>query len=376
MPGWFRFLTLLAFKIFQEENVDAAIIECGVGGRTDSTNVLTSTTVTGISLLDYDHTDVLGSTLSEIATHKAGIFKNSVPGIIDSNQKDEAISTIVDISNKKGIVLYKTRPLQEYLDINNLKPSDLNIKANFLCENASLSIALADTWLQKHNPQYSVKNIHVDDNTNQKPIKYRLFQLPEEFIKGLSSSYYAGRAQIINLPDYRTRVFLDGAHTIASTTSCMKWYLSYSNDDKKTLKALVFNCNKPRDPKLLLKPMLDAILNKKIVFDLFLFTSSHVEKRLHSDPSNDLTYTNINTQWQYEINESWNELIREYEKFGDIKFPKSFVLPNVNRAFEQVQNTLLQHNEYDNAEILTTGSLYLVGSFLEFIEDSIQVKLT
>lgn len=375
MPGWFRFLTLLSFKIFQEEKVDAAIIECGVGGRTDSTNVLNNTTVSGITLLDYDHVDVLGNTLSEIASHKAGIFKKGVPGIIDANQKDEAIATIVDIANKKGTPLYKTRPLQEYLDMNNLKPSDINIKANFLCQNASLSIALADSWLQKHHLQYSVQNIRIDEDAFQNPIQYRLFQLPDEYIIGLSSSYYAGRAQIINLPDYHSKIFLDGAHTIASTISCMNWFLSQSNKDKNVLKVLVFNCNKPRDPKLLLKPMLESIIKGDIEFHLFLFTSSHVEKRKHTDPSNDLTYTNINTQWQHEIDESWNELIKEYEN-SDIKFPKTFVFPNVNRAFEQIQNTLSSNSEYESAEIITTGSLYLVGSFLEFIEDFIQEKLT
>jgi folylpolyglutamate synthase len=76
MPGYFRFLTLLAFKVFLSLGVDVAVIEVGLGGRLDATNVV-SPLVCGITSLDYDHTNVLGNTLAEIAFEKAASVKSS-----------------------------------------------------------------------------------------------------------------------------------------------------------------------------------------------------------------------------------------------------------------------------------------------------------
>ena len=77
MPGYFRFLTLLAFKVFLSLGVDVAVIEVGLGGRLDATNVV-SPLVCGITSLDYDHTNVLGNTLAEIAFEKAASLKSSL----------------------------------------------------------------------------------------------------------------------------------------------------------------------------------------------------------------------------------------------------------------------------------------------------------
>jgi len=74
MPAYFRFLTLMAFKIFIAEKVDVTVMEVGIGGRTDATNVEGSV-VCGITSLGYDHQEVLGNTLTEIAYEKSGIFK-------------------------------------------------------------------------------------------------------------------------------------------------------------------------------------------------------------------------------------------------------------------------------------------------------------
>lgn len=75
MPGYFRLLTLVAFHTFLELKVDATVFEVGVGGTLDSTNIVPKPIVTGITALGIDHVSVLGNTLSDIAWHKAGIFK-------------------------------------------------------------------------------------------------------------------------------------------------------------------------------------------------------------------------------------------------------------------------------------------------------------
>jgi folylpolyglutamate synthase/dihydropteroate synthase len=77
MPGYFRFLTLLAFHTFLALKVNAAVLEVGVGGTHDSTNIVPKPIVTGITALGIDHVTVLGPTLKDIAWQKAGIFKVS-----------------------------------------------------------------------------------------------------------------------------------------------------------------------------------------------------------------------------------------------------------------------------------------------------------
>lgn len=65
----------MAIHVFIKERVDVAIMEVGIGGTYDSTNIVTHPVVCGISSLGYDHMAILGNTLPEIASHKAGIMK-------------------------------------------------------------------------------------------------------------------------------------------------------------------------------------------------------------------------------------------------------------------------------------------------------------
>jgi dihydrofolate synthase/folylpolyglutamate synthase len=85
-PSFFEWTVGLAFDYFANEKVDIAIIEVGLGGRLDSTNVITPL-VSLITNISYDHTALLGNTLSKIAGEKAGIIKKSVPVVISQTQK-------------------------------------------------------------------------------------------------------------------------------------------------------------------------------------------------------------------------------------------------------------------------------------------------
>ena len=75
MPFYFSFFTVMALFVFVREKVDVAILEVGIGGQYDSTNVVLTPRVCGITSLDLDHTSILGNTLEAIAWQKAGIFK-------------------------------------------------------------------------------------------------------------------------------------------------------------------------------------------------------------------------------------------------------------------------------------------------------------
>lgn len=86
-PSFFEVTTAMAFKYFRDMEVDIAVIEVGLGGRLDCTNIITPL-VSVITNISYDHTQFLGETLAEIAAEKAGIIKKGVPVVIGENHKE------------------------------------------------------------------------------------------------------------------------------------------------------------------------------------------------------------------------------------------------------------------------------------------------
>lgn len=90
----FEFITALAFLWFKEQNCDIVILEVGLGGRFDATNVIKAPLCAVIMKLDYDHTAVLGNTLREIAMEKSGIIKDNCPTVVYPLQETEALNEI------------------------------------------------------------------------------------------------------------------------------------------------------------------------------------------------------------------------------------------------------------------------------------------
>jgi dihydrofolate synthase / folylpolyglutamate synthase len=100
---WFEVVTAIAFLYFAQAQVDIAVIEVGLGGRLDATNIIKSPLVTTITSLSYDHTYLLGNTLAEIAFEKAGIIKPGVP-VVSAPQLDEPREVIERIAQERGAV--------------------------------------------------------------------------------------------------------------------------------------------------------------------------------------------------------------------------------------------------------------------------------
>ena len=97
MPAYFRFLTLLAFQIFIDAGVDVVVLEVGLGGRLDATNVFKSPVATCVTLLDLDHVELLGDTLTLIAREKAGIFRSGVTALT-CPQTPEAMDSLKTVA--------------------------------------------------------------------------------------------------------------------------------------------------------------------------------------------------------------------------------------------------------------------------------------
>ncbi|KAL9121253.1 MAG: hypothetical protein Q9187_002188 [Circinaria calcarea] len=198
-PVYFRFLTLLSFHVFMREGVDTAIYEVGVGGEFDSTNIIESPVVTGITTLGIDHTITLGETIEEIAWHKAGIFKSHCPAF-SVEQVQAAVPVLEQRAEEKGVQLQVVKVHPEIYKVD-IKPDE-----EFQRVNASLAIALANTVLE-----------HAGVSTMEEGEK-----LPDEFVTGLGKAVWRGRCET-KVEGNRTWC-IDGAHTQDSLKVAGNWF--------------------------------------------------------------------------------------------------------------------------------------------------------
>ena len=108
-PTMFDYCVLMAVLYFKEQNCDLVIMETGLGGRLDSTNALGNPVVSVITRIGYDHMNILGNTIEEIAQEKAGIIKAGVPVVI-APQESEALAVLQRAAAAKGV---RARCVQE-----------------------------------------------------------------------------------------------------------------------------------------------------------------------------------------------------------------------------------------------------------------------
>ncbi|MBI5562493.1 MAG: bifunctional folylpolyglutamate synthase/dihydrofolate synthase [Deltaproteobacteria bacterium] len=104
-PSFFEFTTAIAFHYFREKKVDCAVIETGMGGRWDATNVI-APLVSVITTVDIDHQGHLGNSLGMIASEKAGIIKKGAP-VVCGEEKAEALDVIAKKARETGVPLYR-----------------------------------------------------------------------------------------------------------------------------------------------------------------------------------------------------------------------------------------------------------------------------
>uniref|UniRef100_A0A6G3MFE9 Folylpolyglutamate synthase (Trinotate prediction) n=1 Tax=Henneguya salminicola TaxID=69463 RepID=A0A6G3MFE9_HENSL len=108
---YFVALTIMAFHVFLKEKVDVVVLETGIGGRFDTTNIIPNTSLCVITLIDYDHMNILGSSLEEISWNKAGIIKNHSKVI--TIQQNETVLNILDQESRDKSAKLKIIDLHE-----------------------------------------------------------------------------------------------------------------------------------------------------------------------------------------------------------------------------------------------------------------------
>lgn len=104
-PGYFKFLTLLSFHTFIQEDCKSCVYEVGVGGELDSTNIIEKPIVCGVTLLGIDHTFMLGDTIEEIAWNKGGIFKSGAPAFTVEKQPPQGLTILKERAEERKTTL-------------------------------------------------------------------------------------------------------------------------------------------------------------------------------------------------------------------------------------------------------------------------------
>ncbi|CAH0722158.1 unnamed protein product, partial [Brenthis ino] len=223
MPKYFAFLTVLAFNVFLKEAIDVAIVEVGIGGIVDYTNVLRKVPVVGITALGFDHTAILGKTLPAIAAAKAGIMK---PGCVafTVQQPPEAMEVLKSVAENVKCSLNTVPEFSTYKFENGYRLSN---ELEAYRTNASLAIQLAHAWMRinrqnSQNCKEQQSNVVTTTSSEKNNQNIMIDTLLKDTILGLKKCKWPGRYQVIKL-DY-AEFFLDGAHTQESMDVCAKWF--------------------------------------------------------------------------------------------------------------------------------------------------------
>ena len=366
VPMYFAFLTMMAFRVFMHEKVHVAVVEVGIGGEYDWTNVVDQPSVVGITSLGLDHTKLLGDTIEQIAWHKGGIMKFLVPAFT-VNQPAAAMEVLQRKAVERRCHLYCVPSLHLY-DTNDVFVK-LGIPGRVQLENASLAAQLAHFWIKKNDPlrfpqvEWGVtprEGMWNFSYAETERILARPFVLPTETIEGLSQCRWPGRCQL--LVQQNASYFLDGAHTLESMEECSRWFVKCHKTASKRYKVLVFHCTGDRSNKTLLNCL------ESIEFDCAIFTPTrtHVQNPLSGDNSN----------FTVDVEKERKKCLVDEQVFLDIgaqRHIQTHIVSCVAEAVHLVRTISREKYEQNlKVSVLVTGSLHLVGNTLSIIEPDLE----
>ncbi|CAO3702407.1 unnamed protein product [Rhizopus stolonifer] len=332
-PIYFRYLTLVALHAF----VDCAILEVGVGGEYDSTNIIEKPIACGITALGLDHVSVLGNTIDQIAWHKSGIIKPNTP-VVCFEQLPEAIQVVEQRAKEKNAPLTILYPNQ----VSELIGIEVGLTGEHQKYNALVAIELSKIWLK------SIRGIEFKES------------VPEGFKKGLKSVTWPGRGQQLRIQDTKyasesanATWFLDGAHTIESLQVCTTWFQEALKQEGHRI--LVFNCTHGRDSDKLLQTLSD--IQHSVHFDDVIFTTNVTFKEGYTtDNTNNNVSIEELTLMQKTLADNWFS--------QNPNFPKESV--HVVSCIEEAVDLAVKRSKSvsKHVQVLTTGSLIMVGNTL------------
>jgi dihydrofolate synthase/folylpolyglutamate synthase len=199
-PTYFECVTALAFEAFAQEHVDFAVVEVGLGGRLDATNVV-SPVVSVISRIDFDHENYLGHSLAEIAGEKAGILKPRVP-VIFAPQLPEARTVLLERANELCCPVIET---EQAYRIHDETLQNACVRASVEEKSSGTVFLLEPKLAGRFQLQNALNALAVG-----KLLQNRGYRISDEaIVGGINSAEWPGRLERLQT---RPDVYLDGAH--------------------------------------------------------------------------------------------------------------------------------------------------------------------
>ena len=314
-PSFFEFMTLLSLVIFREEKVEVSIIEVGLGGRLDSTNVITPT-ISVITQISKDHTNILGKNIRKIASEKAGIIKNKIPVVISKQVKNayEIINHTAKINKAK---LYHSK------DINLRKittSSNGKLEQNLLFDKYKFRSYL----LGKHqieNIKTAIKTVEIFLQLNSKKTNWG------KILSNLGKTKMIGRCQIVK--EKKLTFIIDGAQNNKSSKALIGVVKEYIKNLDEIV--WIYGGSEGHDSLETLKPL--RKLNPKIIL-----TQSRIPKA--------------------------KKVEKISEEIKDLNFNIIELTTDTFNAFEKAKNIL-----NSDGTIVAFGSLYIAAEIVEKIEN-------
>ena len=313
-PTTFEIVTTIAFMYFKEEKVDYVVLEVGLGGKEDCTNVIDSPLAAVVTTIDYDHIDVLGSTLTEIAYQKAGIIKEDTV-VISYPQEPEAMKQIELQSEKTKSKLFVC-PLDNIkIDENTFNGSKFEFLYNDT-EYKDIEVKLLG--------KYQVYNATMAIYTMMKLRELNKLEVSDESIyKGLKNTRWRGRLELVS---DNPRILIDGAHNLQGAS--------------------------------VLKDSLEMFDYKRLILGFSVLKDkdySHIIETL-IPLADEVVLTDIQMPRKMDINDM-KELVLEYND-------NVYVEPDNQKAIDK---TISLYGDGDL--IVFAGSLYLIGNIRRLVKN-------
>jgi dihydrofolate synthase/folylpolyglutamate synthase len=256
--------TALSFMHFARENVDWAVIEVGLGGKLDSTNVITpqASVITSIS---FDHMHMLGNTLAEIAAHKAGIIKPAVP-VISQNQALEAAQVIEKTAHERTApITFLGRHWRWTPGASALNKQTFAVKQVSLIRSKNKPFVNdLEGWYEiqlngKHQIDNALTVIATIDMIRESLRASGVQDISARVVRdGLRNAQWPGRFEVLRGDP---PIILDGAHNVDSVNKLLMTLVEHYPGKRWTF---VFGCYKDKDAEGMLK-QLSARANKFIM---------------------------------------------------------------------------------------------------------------
>lgn len=249
----FEATTAIGFQYFKDQQVEIAIIEAGLGGRTDATNVV-DPLISVITSISYDHMGVLGSSIESIAEHKAGIIKPGKPVVVAHQVYPEATQVILEAAKQTG---------------SDVEEADKKVSCSPLShslEGQSFSATFTDAGHKGWDGDYALGLLGEHQIENASTALTALAKLTdfgfgithEHIFDGLRLVYWPCRFEVVSSDPL---MVLDSAHNVDSAEKLKQALTDYLSDHKIIL---IFGASEDKDIASMFKVLLPGI--KKVIF--------------------------------------------------------------------------------------------------------------